>query len=400
MGKYAIRGLKKHHRKHQDEIMLYRKMNKVDFDLSILGFGCMRLPVTKDGNIDEKQATQIFRYAIDHGVNYVDTAYPYHKGESEPFLGRALQGGYREKVNLATKLPSWLIKSRADMDRYLDEQLKRLQTDHIDFYLVHGLRKTFWEKLNLLGVTDFLDDAIASGRIRYAGFSFHDELALFKEIVDAYNWTFCQIQYNFMDELNQAGTEGLSYAADRGLGIVVMEPLRGGMLTKEIPSINQIWRKAPGQRSLSEWGLLWVWNHPEVTVVLSGMSSMQQVEQNLAYAKRGFSGSLSPEELNLFKEVETEYRKRIIVPCAGCRYCMPCPSKVSIPECFEVYNQGCMFDAPDVASINYNVIMGGMLTESPGFASQCEDCGECEEKCPQGILIREHLKKVAAYFGK
>jgi predicted aldo/keto reductase-like oxidoreductase len=380
--------------------MLYRKMNKVKSDLSILGFGCMRLPVTKDGSIDEKQAKEMIRFAIDHGVNYVDTAYPYHNGESEPFLGRALQGGYREKVNLATKLPSWLIKSRADMDRYLDEQLKRLQTDHIDFYLVHGLMKPFWENLRSLGVTDFLDDAIADRRIRYAGFSFHDELALFKEIVDSYDWTFCQIQYNFMDEQNQAGTEGLRYAADNGLGIVIMEPLRGGMLTKDIPSINDIWRKATVQRSLSEWALRWVWNHPEVTVVLSGMSSFEQVQQNVAYAESGLANSLSQEDLNLFGEAEIEYKKRIKVPCTGCRYCMPCSSNVSIPECFEMYNQGCMFDAPEVANANYDIVLGGMLTGRSGFASQCQECGDCEEKCPQGIPIREHLKKVAAYFGK
>jgi predicted aldo/keto reductase-like oxidoreductase len=378
--------------------MLYRRMNRVASDLSILGFGCMRLPVTIDGTIDEKNAAEMLRYAIDHGVNYVDTAYPYHNGASEPFLGRALRGGYRKKVNLATKLPSWLIKSRADMDRYLDEQLKRLETDHIDFYLVHGLMKPFWENLKPLGVTDFLDDAIADGRIKHAGFSFHDELELFKEIVDAYNWTFCQIQYNFMDEQNQAGTEGLRYAADRGLGIVVMEPLRGGMLTKDIPSVNDIWRKATVQRSLSEWALRWVWNHPEVTVVLSGMSSIEQVEQNVAYTESGVPNSLSQEELSLFREAETEYRKRIKVPCTGCRYCMPCSSNVSIPECFEMYNQGCMFDAPDVASINYNIVLGGMLTGNPGFASQCQECGECEERCPQGIPIREHLKKVAGYF--
>ena len=379
--------------------MLYRRMNNVVSDLSILGFGCMRLPVTKGGDIDEKEATEMLRYAIDHGVNYVDTAYPYHKGESEPFLGRALQGGYREKVFLATKLPSWLIKSRADMDHYLNEQLKRLQTDHIDFYLVHGLMKPFWENLRSLGITDFLDDAIADGRIKYAGFSFHDELALFKEIVDAYHWTFCQIQYNFTDEQNQAGTEGLRYAADRGLGIVVMEPLRGGMLTKEIPAINKIWEKAVVRRSLSEWALRWVWNHPEVTVVLSGMSSFEQVEKNVAYAENGFANSLSREELSLFGEAEAEYKRRIKVPCTGCRYCMPCPSNVSIPECFEMYNQGCMFDAPDVAGVNYG-FLGGMFSGSPGFASQCQECQECEKKCPQGIPIREELKKVAAYFGK
>jgi uncharacterized protein len=373
-------------------------MNKLPTDLSILGFGCMRLPVKKDGNIDEEQATTMLRYAIDHGVNYVDTAYPYHNGESEPFVGRALQAGYRDKVYIATKLPSWLIKSRADMDHYLDEQLKRLRTDHIDFYLVHGLMKPFWENLRALDVTKFLDDAIDDGRIKYAGFSFHDELALFKEIVDDYNWTFCQIQYNFMDEKYQAGTEGLQYAGDHGLGIVVMEPLRGGMLTKDIPSLNSIWEKAAVRRSPAEWALRWVWNHPEVTVVLSGMSNFEQVRQNVAYAENGQPNSLSSEELILFKEAEAEYRRRIQIPCTGCRYCMPCSANVSIPECFEMYNQGCMFDALDVAKYNYS-FLGGMFG-SPGFASQCLECGECEEKCPQGISIPEQLKKVAAYFGK
>ncbi len=378
--------------------MLYRRMNKLPIDLSILGFGCMRLPVKKDGNIDEEQATKMLRYAIDQGVNYVDTAYPYHNGESEPFVGRVLQNGYREKIHLATKLPSWLIKSRADMDHYLDEQLKRLQTDHIDFYLVHGLMKPFWENLKALNVTKFLDDAIDDGRIKYAGFSFHDDLALFKDIVDAHHWTFCQIQYNFMDEQYQAGTEGLQYATDRGLGIVIMEPLRGGMLTKDVPSINNIWKKAPIRKSPTEWALRWVWNHPEVTVVLSGMSNFEQIKQNLVYAEDGFPNSLSYGDLILFKEAEAEYRRRIQIPCTGCRYCMPCSANVSIPECFEMYNQGCMFDAPDVAKYNYS-FLGGMFG-SPGFASQCLECGECEEKCPQGISIREQLKKVAAYFGK
>ena len=378
--------------------MLYRRMNKLPTDLSILGFGCMRLPVKNNGSIDEKQATAMLRYAIDHGVNYVDTAYPYHNGQSEPFVGRALQNGYRDKVYLATKLPSWLIKSRADMDHYLDEQLKRLQTDHIDFYLVHGLMNPIWENLKALDVTRFLDDAIDDGRIKYAGFSFHDELALFKEIVDAYDWTFCQIQYNFFDEHYQAGTEGLRYAADRGLGIVVMEPLRGGMLSKDIPSINNIWQKAPSRRSPTEWALKWVWNHPEVTVVLSGMSNFGQVKQNLAFAEDGLPNSLSSEELTIFREAEDEYKKRIQIPCTGCRYCMPCSANVSIPECFEIYNQGCMFDSPNVAKYNYS-FLGGMFG-SPGFASQCQECGECEEKCPQGISIREQLKKVVAYFGK
>jgi predicted aldo/keto reductase-like oxidoreductase len=375
-------------------------MAKVEEDLSILGFGCMRLPVKEDGHIDEPQATEMLRYAIDHGVNYVDTAYPYHNGESEPFVGRALQDGYRKKVNLATKLPSWLINSRDDMDRYLNEQLIHLQTDHIDFYLVHGLMKPFWEKLYPMGIIEFLDQAIADGKIRYAGFSFHDEVALFKKIVDAYDWTFCQIQYNFMDEQYQAGTEGLRYASEKGLGIVIMEPLRGGMLAKEVPAIRQIWEQAAVRRSPAEWALRWVWNSPEVSVVLSGMSDPQQVSQNVSYASGGLPNSLSPQELSLFAQVKSEYEKRIKVPCTGCNYCMPCPSNVNIPECFSIYNSGCMFEAPDVAQINYKIALGGMLAGEPSFASQCQECGECEEKCPQKLPIRDRLKDVAAYFGK
>jgi predicted aldo/keto reductase-like oxidoreductase len=375
-------------------------MKKVDSDLSILGFGCMRLPVTRDGHIDIEHATRMLIYAIDHGVNYIDTGFPYHNGESEPFVGHALQGGYRERVNLATKLPSWLIKSHEDMDHYLNEQLRRLQTDHIDFYLTHGLTKARWENLRSLGVASFLKDAIDDGRIRYAGFSFHDELALFKEIVDSCEWSFCQIQYNFMDEHYQAGGEGLRYASDRGLGVVVMAPLRGGMLTKDISSVNGIWNKASSKRALSEWALRWVWNHPQVTVVLSGMSSLEQVQQNVACAESGLADSLCSEELELFKEAEIEYKKRAKIPCTGCGCCLPCQFNVRIPECFEMYNKACMFNAPDIAGANYKIILGGMLTGSPAFASQCRECGECEEKCPQGISIRERLREVAACFGR
>jgi len=294
--------------------MLYRKMKKAAPNLSILGFGCMRLPLKDNGEIDEDQATGMLRYAIDHGVNYIDTAYPYHNGASEPFVGRALAGGYREKVHLATKLPSWLITSREDMDKYLDEQLARLRTDTIDFYLVHGLIRPFWENLSALGVMEFLDDAIADGRIRYAGFSFHDNTILFKEIVKSYDWTFAQIQYNFMDEHYQAGTEGLKYAAKKGLGIVVMEPVRGGLLAKDLAGVSEIWQKAKVQRPPAEWALRWVWNHPEVSVVLSGMSTPEQVRQNVALAKSGFADSLKKAELSLFGKVKKELEKRIIIP--------------------------------------------------------------------------------------
>jgi hypothetical protein len=380
--------------------MLYRTMKKADPKLSILGFGCMRLPVTADGQIDESQATEMIRYAIDHGVNYVDTAYPYHNGESEPFVGRALADGYREKVNLATKLPSWLVTSRKDMDKYLDEQLVRLNTDHIDFYLVHGLNDPFWKNLSALKVTEFLDDAIADGRIRYAGFSFHDNTALFKEIVDSYDWTFAQIQYNFMDEEYQAGTEGLRYAAKKGLGIVVMEPVRGGLLARDLKGVTEIWKTTEIHRDPAEWALSWVWNHPEVTVVLSGMSTPEQVRQNVTLAKTGLPNSLSKKELALFGKVRKELKKRIIIPCTGCRYCVPCPQGVSIPECFEMFNRGHVYEDVEDARQHYTMFLGGFFDGIPHYASCCQECGECEEKCPQALPIRENLKKVADYFGK
>jgi predicted aldo/keto reductase-like oxidoreductase len=380
--------------------MLYRKMNKTSLDLSILGFGCMRLPLTEEGTIDEVLATRMIRYAIDRGVNYIDTAYPYHHGESEPLVGRVLAGGYRERVYLATKLPVWLIKTREDMDCYLDEQLARLQTDHLDFYLLHGLVEPFWHHLMSLGVTDFLDDALADGRIRYAGFSFHDEIRVFKEIVRAYDWTFAQIQYNFMDEEYQAGTEGLRYAAKKGLGIVVMEPIRGGLLAKEIAGVSDIWRQATVQRTPAEWALRWVWNHPEVTVVLSGMSTQEQVELNLAYAETGLPHSLTRRELPLYKKVRKELEKRSIIPCTGCNYCMPCPHGVSIPECFEYFNRGHMYDDQEQTRQIYTMFLGGFFNGIPSYASLCQQCGECEEKCPQGLPIRECLKKVVGYLGR
>jgi predicted aldo/keto reductase-like oxidoreductase len=380
--------------------MLYRKMKKAAPELSILGFGCMRLPMKDSGQIDEDQATWMLRYAIEHGVNYVDTAYPYHNGESEPFVGRALGDGYREKVHLATKLPSWLIKSREDMDKYLNEQLARLRTDFIDFYLLHGLMQPLWENLSVLGVTDFLDDAIADGRIRYAGFSFHDNTKLFKEVVKGYDWTFAQIQYNFMDEHYQAGTAGLKYAAKQGLGIVVMEPIRGGLLAKDLAGISDIWKRAKVKHQPAEWALCWVWNHPEVTVVLSGMSTSEQVRQNVALTESGLPDSLTKTELALFGKVRKEFEKRIAIPCTGCKYCIPCPHGVSIPECFEYYNRGHMYEDEEQTRQIYSMHLGGLFDGTPSYASLCQDCGECEEKCPQGLPICDNLKKVVEYFGK
>jgi hypothetical protein len=380
--------------------MLARKMKKADPELSILGFGAMRLPVRPDGHVDEPEALRMIRYAIDRGVNYVDTAYPYHNGESEPVVGKALLGGYRERVNLATKLPGWLVKSHEDLDRYLEEQLVKLQTDRIDFYLLHGLTGPFWENLSSVGVLEFLDDAIASGRIQYAGFSFHDTFRLFREIVKSYDWTFAQIQYNFMDEDYQAGTKGLRYAAKKDLGIVVMEPIRGGLLARDIPGITEIWERAPVRRSPAEWALRWVWNHPEVTVALSGMSTFDQVVENISCADHGLPESLTKKELALYDRVRKKFRKRMAIPCTGCKYCQPCPHGVSIPECFELYNQAHMYDAKETVTQTYTTFLGGLFDGVPAYASCCQDCGECEGKCPQGLPIRENLRRVSEFFGR
>jgi uncharacterized protein len=372
--------------------MLYRNMKKADRDLSILGFGCMRLPVLKNGHVDKPRAIRMIRHAIDNGVNYVDTAYPYHNGESETVTGKALLDGYREKVNLATKLPSWLIEKREDMDKYLDEQLKKLQTDHIDFYLVHALMADSWEKMESLGIRDFLDDAIEDGRITYAGFSFHDRYPAFKKIVDAYDWTFCQIQYNYMDERYQAGTAGLRYAAKKGLGVVIMEPLRGGLLARQVPAALDIWAGSKEKRSPAEWGLRWVWDHPEVSVVLSGMSTMEQVKENLEYAEKGLSGSLKKADLALVNKVRRMFRSRMKVPCTGCGYCQPCPNGVDIPACFNTFNVAFMYEDPEYARSLYQFVARG------GGASKCGECGECESLCPQNIEIPERLKEVKALF--
>ena len=376
--------------------MLYRKMPGNGDELSILGFGCMRLAVKQDGSVDEERATNHVRSAIDRGVNYVDTAWPYHMGQSEPFLGRALADGYREKVNLATKLPSWLIESREDMDRYLEAQMEKLQTGHIDYYLVHALVGDLWDKVEKLGVADFLDEAKADGRIRCAGFSFHGAGKDFSRIVDAYDWDFCQIQYNFLDELNQAGTAGLEYAASKGLGVIIMEPLRGGNLTKTVPpAIQEIWDSAPTKRTPAEWALRWVWNHPEVTVVLSGMNEETHIIENLRIADQAYPDSLTKAELDLVKRVERKYREILKVACTGCRYCMPCPLGVNIPLCFEEYNNLHLVANTDEEKFMYAARLGGAVAlGKPEFASLCVQCGECVEKCPQHLDIPTILESV------
>ncbi|MCK5515795.1 MAG: aldo/keto reductase [Desulfobulbaceae bacterium] len=377
--------------------MLYRKIPKNGDELSVLGFGCMRLPVSKDLGIDEERAVRQIHHAVDSGVNYLDTAWPYHGGKSEAFLGRALEDGYREKVKIATKLPSWMIKSRNDMDHYLDQQLDNLRTDHIDYYLLHALDGKSWDGLKELGVVDFLNRALEDGRILNPGFSFHGLIEDFKRIVDEYPWVFCQIQYNFLDQENQAGTAGLNYAASRDLGVVVMEPLRGGNIGLPEPpaAVEEIWNMAEKKRTPVEWALRWVWNHPEVTVVLSGMNEESHIEENLNIADKARSDSLTKTELEVVERAALKYQDLMKVNCTGCGYCMPCPEGVKIPESFEVYNKMHMFGDKEGAKFSYALRMSGELTDGePGFASQCVECGECMEKCPQNIEIPMFLTSV------
>jgi len=380
--------------------MQYREFGKLDWKVSALGFGAMRLPVTDRDptSVDQAESIRMMRYAIDHGVNYVDTAYSYHGGQGERVVGRALQDGYRAKVRLATKLPSWLVQSLADCDHYLNEQLERLQTEKVDFYLLHGLNKENWPKLRDLNVLRWAEGALSDGRIGYLGFSFHDDFEVFKEIIDASdNWSFCQIQFNFMDVDYQAGIRGLRYAAGKGLAVVIMEPLRGGQLSKEPPQpVARLWVSAQQRRTPAEWGLRWVWNHPEVSVVLSGMSAMQHVVENVASAERSGPNTLTADELALIERVRETYHKLSPVPCTGCRYCMPCPNGVEIPRIFELYNEAVMYNDPRTARFRYR---GPNGLKEEQRADQCLDCGECVEACPQQIPVAEWLEKAHALLG-
>jgi hypothetical protein len=377
--------------------MQYRSFGRLDWKVSALGFGCMRFP-TLDGkpnspNIDEAEALRMMRHAIDSGVNYLDTAYPYHAGQSEVIVGKALQGGYREKVRLATKLPVWMVNGPNDFDRILNEQLEKLQTDHIDFYLLHALGKDRWREIvlkhNLLARAEA---ALADGRIRHLGFSFHDDYASFEEIVDGSDlWSFCQIQYNYMDTENQAGTRGLKLAAEKGLAVVVMEPLMGGRLANPPQAIKEIMEGFAVSRPPAEWALQWLWDQPEVSVVLSGMSTMVQVEENLRSAASSRIQAFTPAEDALIGQAREIYGARIAIPCTACNYCMPCPNGVNIPANFHFFNFAHLYDDVADARNKYQIF----LPEAQR-SSACLECGICEDLCPQKIPISEWMPKVSA----
>lgn len=378
--------------------MNYRNFGMTGYQTSALGFGCMRLPQLPDGGIDEAEATRILRYAIDRGVNYVDTAWSYHGGESEGWLGRALQDGYREKVAVATKMPSWLIEKTEDFDYYFERQLERLQSDHVDFYLLHTLKKEYWDKYQALKIFDWAERQKAAGKIRNLGFSFHDEFPVFEEILNGYQgWDFCQIQYNYMDVDYQAGKRGLKAAAERGLAVVIMEPLKGGRLAIAEPPapVAEVFSRAETLRKPAEWALQWLWNQPEVGVVLSGMSTFEQVKENIESAGRSGAGSLSEAEVKMMADVRQAWQGLAPVACTHCEYCLPCPSGVEIPNIFEIYNNSKMYDIQEQGKRRY-------LKEIPegSRADECVECGACEAICPQNLTIIDYLKDAHLYLGE
>lgn len=374
--------------------MQYRQFGKLNFKPSLLGFGTMRLPVINGdySKIDVPEAIRIIRHAIDNGVNYIDTAWAYHKENSEGVVGLALKDGYREKVMLATKSPSWLVRKNEDWRDCLDKQLKRLDTNRIDFYLQHCLNKDFWKSLSK---TDFWLESIKakeSGKIKYFGFSFHDDYELFDEIIDAYDWDFCQIQLNYLDTDFQAGLRGLKKAASKNIGVVIMEPLRGGRLATGIPkALLTDFNSFPILRSPVDWALRWLTHMPEVSTILSGMGSFEQVEENIRICSDPdmLPGCMSEGELKLIDDITYKWRNLKVINCTGCQYCMPCPNGVDIPECFKISN---LFHAPEMHSDATAVKNYKGLKESKADAGMCVECGACESACPQNIPIINNLK--------
>lgn len=374
--------------------MQYRTFNKTGQKVSLLGMGTMRLPLAEDGKVDRQEAISMIRHSIDEGINYVDTAYMYHDGESEKIVGEALKDGYREKVLLADKMPVWLAKDEEKMRAMFDEQLERLDVDVIDMYLVHNITVPVWKRAQKFNLMSFLEEKQAEGKIKHIGFSFHDELSLFKEVIDAYPWDFCQIQLNYMDKDFQAGEEGLRYAASKNIPVIVMEPLKGGKLTDVLPrTVDALWQQAEVQRTPAEWAFRWVANHPEVMTILSGMSAPQQLSENLRILSEAEADSLSDNELAVIDQVSAEYNKLIQYSCTACKYCMPCPKKIDIPTAINFYNEWFLYEGNPKIKADYPV----WLTEGRR-ASDCVACKACEGHCPQHLPISEIMKKAAEIF--
>ena len=364
-----------------------RKLNE-NYTPSLLGFGCMRFPVNAEGKIDRKEAEKMLDYAITHGVNYIDTAFPYHNQESEPFVGKVLKKYNRDSFYLTTKMPLWFVNSIEEAEAMFENQLQRLDVDYVDFYLLHALDKEKWEKTKRLGILEYLDKMKMDGRLRNLGFSFHDEYEVFEEIIQAYPWDFCQIQYNYVDREEQAGDKGYALAEKLGIPLIIMEPIKGGSLAV-LPNdlADKLKQHAPNQ-SISSWALRWVASHSNVKVILSGMSTFDQVVDNV----KTFANfkCLTIEEEALIEEIAHEIKARTMNGCTGCEYCMPCPFGVNIPKNFRIWND---FSKYGNYAVTRKAYYEDLKCEEQ--SSMCKQCGKCEALCPQHIAIRDDLKRVA-----
>lgn len=372
--------------------MIYNEFGRISEKVSRFGMGCMRLPQKKDGQgndvIDEEESIKMIRYAIGEGVNYFDTAYAYPG--SEALLGKALKDGYREKVMIATKTPVGDIKKYDDYRRIFEEELERLQTDYIDVYLFHCLDRKNWENLKATNGIAFAEELKRSGRIRNIGFSFHAEHALFIEIIDAYNWDMCLIQLNILDRDHQAGVRGLRYAGQKGVPVVIMEPLKGGLLGGRPPEeVDGLLMDYHEKRSLVEWAFRWLYNQSEVKVVLSGVSSMEQLKDNIRIVNGAGCNVLTPSDEELILRIRDIYAGKVRVGCTGCSYCMPCPKGVNIPEIFKIYNDSALSAWTEFGKVFYSLV----ATSNGRDASNCVGCRSCERHCPQKLPIAELLKE-------
>lgn len=369
--------------------MEYREFENLGIKPSLLGFGCMRFPLTPEGKIDEPEAEKMIDQAISNGVTYIDTAYPYHNGDSEPFVGRVLKKYDRSSFYLATKLPIWKLETPDDVKRIFEEQLERLDVDYVDFYLLHSLDKKSFEKALQLGVIPFCEEQKRQGRIKYLGFSFHDDYETFEKIITCRDWDFCQIQYNYLDTDVQAGDKGYALAEKLGIPLVIMEPVKGGILAQLPDDVTKPIRSCSPDASLASWALRWVASKPNVKVILSGMSTMEQVDDNLKTF--GHLVPLTEEENALTAKVAADIKSRTNNGCTGCEYCMPCPFGVDIPRNFRIWNEHSMYGNVDLTKKRYFKDL-----DPSKLASQCKECGKCEAVCPQSLAIREDLKKVSA----
>ncbi len=380
--------------------MQYRTFGRIPFKPSALGFGLMRLPMkdAEKGIVDLDETIRIVRYAIDNGVNYLDTAYVYHRSESERILSEILKDGYREKVKIATKFPLWLIKEEADLDRIFFEQLEKMKTDKVDFYLFHAINKQRLGQIKKFKMIDWIEKKKSQGYLDYLGFSFHDSYKVLKKTVDYYNWDFCQLQYNIMDIREQAGRAGVRYAHKNGLGVIIMEPLRGGQLSQNIsPDIMKQWQKYAkinGEECFNpiQYMLDWIWNHEEVSLILSGMSNYEQVEQNIIFANKSSINKLNEKQIKIIDQIRKLYFKKRVIPCTFCNYCSDCPQKIAIPYIFDLTNQIKRYDNIDKPRMGYQFI------DKEIRASACIDCKLCDSLCPQKIEISSLIKKCKAVF--